>query len=83
MGPAMAVAAIAGGWVAQSLLDFQWSAGNVALSGLKMLFLISFAGRLASLLILRTVEEPGSQPTRVMLKQLVAGEPEVGRVPLS
>jgi MFS family permease len=58
VGPLTAVAAILGGAISQSLIDWSWSVGPIELGGLKIVFLLSFLGRLASLSLLRRVEEP-------------------------
>jgi MFS family permease len=58
VGPMTALATILGGVLAQSLTGFELAAGPLELGGLKVLFLISFAARCASLLVLRPVVEP-------------------------
>ena len=58
VGPVTALAAIFGGVILQFLADWTWTAGPIELGGLKIVFLLSFAGRLASLALLRGVSEP-------------------------
>ena len=56
VGPATAIAAILGGWLAGSMGSA--SAGSAALGGLTAVFVISFLGRVASLGLLAGVLEP-------------------------
>ncbi|HLJ11163.1 MAG TPA: MFS transporter [Planctomycetaceae bacterium] len=59
VGPITALAAIAGGYCAEALGEGV-SSGMFSLSALKLVFLLSFLGRLASLICLRRVHEPGA-----------------------
>lgn len=74
VGPLTAAAAVAGGCLAESF------AGSSALSlfsidSLKLVFLLSFLGRMASLLMLGAVRDPGSQSVATVLRYLVGGKP--------
>jgi MFS family permease len=60
VGPATALAAILGGWLAGSMTTTDAAGASAALGGLKIVFLLSFAGRVASLLILARVSEERS-----------------------
>jgi fucose permease len=62
VGLAAMLAAILGGWLAQSPLLGPTAGTAAMLSGLKVVFLISFLGRIASLFLLAGVAEPGAQP---------------------
>jgi hypothetical protein len=57
-GPIMALAAVLGGYLAQALGS--GGATFYSLDGLKVVFLISFVGRLLSLVFLRGIHEPGA-----------------------
>jgi MFS family permease len=67
VGPATALAAILGGWLAGSLSVEDGAAAGMALGGLKIVFLLSFAGRIGSLFILARVIEPTAYPVARML----------------
>jgi MFS family permease len=60
VGPITALAAVLGGVISQSFADWTWTAGPIELGGLKIVFLLSFLGRLASLTLLGRVAEPHS-----------------------
>jgi Na+/melibiose symporter-like transporter len=62
VGPATALAAILGGWLAGAIISTDSLANTMALGGLKIVFLLSCAGRLASLALLMRVHEPGALP---------------------
>lgn len=74
VGPVSALAAVTGGVLAGSLTSVEWP---LAFGGLQILFLLSFVGRLASLLILRTIQEPQSQPASEVVAHV---RQSVGRV---
>jgi MFS family permease len=61
VGPATALAAVVGGYLAGSWAGTEVSVGPIAIGGLQLVFLLSFAGRLLSLLFLAGVVEPESQ----------------------
>jgi len=63
VGLAAMLAAVAGGWLSQSPLLGGMAGTTAMMSGLKVVFLISFLGRIASLYLLAGVVEPGAQPT--------------------
>lgn len=58
VGPVTALAAVLGGYMAGAFGGLDWSLGPLALNGLQLVFLISAAGRLASLALLWRVAEP-------------------------
>jgi MFS family permease len=58
VGPTTAIAAIAGGWLAGNWASSELMLGPVALGGLKIVLLLSFLGRIASLGLLWHVVEP-------------------------
>jgi MFS family permease len=66
VGLATALAAVLGGWAAGALSGSEMTIGAMTLGGLKVVFLISFVGRLASLFLLRGVSEPGAYSVRHM-----------------
>lgn len=68
VGPATAIAAILGGWLAGSLGTGNVANGELALGGLKIVFLLSFALRVASLALLWRVAEPNAQTLRYIAK---------------
>lgn len=70
VGLATALAAVLGGWLAGSLSGSELALGAMTLGGLKVIFLVSFIGRLASLLLLREVHEPGAYSVRQMARVL-------------
>jgi MFS family permease len=70
VGPMTAVAAISGGYLSGALADVQWSLGPLSVGGLKIVFLLSFVGRLASLWLLRGVREPEAEPVVHILRVL-------------
>ncbi len=78
VGPITALAAMLGGYLAGAFGDWQGSLGPVTLGGLQLLFLISAAGRLTSLVWLWRVAEPRAasilQAGRV-LRRLVWAHP--------
>ena len=67
VGPVTAVAAVLGGWLAGS-----WGGnslfGQFDASGLKLIFLISFVGRIASLALLAGVREPDAVSLRYIVR---------------
>ena len=65
MGIVMATATISGGFIAELLSQHQTNHSQIALSGLGVIFLASFAGRLASLFMLSRITIPESAPTAV------------------
>ena len=69
-GPVIAIAAISGGAISGSFVG-EWSWGPVAIDGLKIVFLLSFVGRLLSLIILRRIAEPDSRPASDALAHIV------------
>jgi MFS family permease len=76
VGPATALAPVLGGLVAGWLAPVHWAAGPVSIGGLKFVFLLSFLGRLTSLLLLRTVVEPDAEPVRHVLRVFRPLKPE-------
>jgi hypothetical protein len=60
VGPATGAAAMLGGWLAGSIGASSVAVEGMALGGLKLVFLLSFVGRVASLLLLLRVQEPGA-----------------------
>jgi MFS family permease len=70
MGPVIALAAIVGGCLAGSVATDPAALSSSSLGGLKLLFLLSFAGRLMSLLVLKGVAEPGSATLGALLAEL-------------
>lgn len=62
MGLAMACAAVLGGWVSGLVTGQPWMVGGLELGGLKIVFGLSFAGRLASVALLRRVVDPEELP---------------------
>jgi hypothetical protein len=71
VGPVTAAAAILGGAICQGLVGWSWSAGPIELGGLKIVFLLSFAGRLASLSLLHRVNEPRSKSVSEIFRLFV------------
>lgn len=70
IGLAATVAAILGGWLAaQSSLLASMGGQSAVISGLKVVFLISFLGRIASLLLLAGVAEPGAWRVRELFTE--------------
>jgi MFS family permease len=61
VGIVSALAAIAGGAVCGVLADVEWSLAGLDFGPLQTIFLLSFVGRLASLAVLHTVEEPNAR----------------------
>jgi MFS family permease len=57
VGPASALAAVIGGALGTTSA---WSVGTTTIGGLQLIFLLSFVGRLCSLLILRRIAEPAA-----------------------
>lgn len=70
VGLATALAAVLGGWLAGALSGSELTIGAMTLGGLKVVFLISFVGRIASLSFLRGVREPGAYSVRHMARAL-------------
>jgi hypothetical protein len=70
VGPATAVAAIVGGWLSGHWMASDLAIGSFAIGGLKLVFLISFAGRLGSLLLLWKVREPQAQSVHYVARVL-------------
>ena len=68
MGLIMGIAAIAGGWLAGGGGAGDGSFALLGSSGVVLVFAISFAGRLASLLLLARIKEPDSLPLAAFLK---------------
>ena len=68
MGVVMATAAVAGGYLAANVAAEPMTLGGIPMDGLKIVFLVSFVGRIASLLLLRKVQEPGSVDLATMLR---------------
>ncbi len=60
MGPVMAVAAVVGGYLASADVSVSLAFTSVSSSGIKLVFLLSFIGRLMSLFLLTRVAEPGA-----------------------
>jgi MFS family permease len=77
MGSVMGIAAIGGGYLAQTLASQHVSVGIISFGGLSSVFVLSFAGRLASLSLLRrvTISEPQSnvEPDTLAMPELAAG----------
>jgi hypothetical protein len=70
VGPATAIAAVIGGWMAGHWTASQLMLGPVALGGLQIVFLLSFVGRLASLSLLWGVKEPEAQSVHYVARVL-------------
>lgn len=70
VGPATAIAAIAGGYLTDVFSGASFAVGPLALGGLSLVFLLSCAGRLASLLFLVRVEEPDARPLAYLARVL-------------
>lgn len=70
VGPATAVAAIVGGWMASLYTTQELQIGIGALGGLKIVFLVSGVGRLASLALLWGVHEPKARTVRQVVRVL-------------
>jgi hypothetical protein len=67
VGPATALAAALGGWLAGSVSGGGLAAAGAS-DGLTLVFLISFAARLASLVLLAGVVEPDARPARHVVR---------------
>jgi len=65
------LAAVFGGGLTEFLANRELSVLGVHLVGLKIVFLISFVGRLTSLLLLRRVREPSAARTRDVVRVLI------------
>jgi MFS family permease len=83
VGPITAVAAILGGHLIQSMSGWSWGAGLVELGGLQVVFLLSFVGRLASLVLLRRVVEPEAMPASRLVWLLFRAKRRAARTTLS
>lgn len=70
VGPATALASVLGGALAVSIAPLEWSIGSVTAGELKVLFLLSFCGRLLSLVLLTGIDEQGSVSLRYMITAL-------------
>jgi hypothetical protein len=70
VGPIAGFAAVLGGYLAGVFPIITAELGGVTFGGLKLVFLLSFVGRLASLLILRHIEEPGCEPMLQVIRIL-------------
>lgn len=78
VGPVTALAAMLGGYLAGAFGGWQGSLGSVTFGGLQLLFLISAAGRLTSLVWLWRVAEPRAasiRQTSRVLRRLVWARP--------
>jgi hypothetical protein len=64
VGIVSALAAIAGGAFSGMMADLEWSFAGVSFGALNTVFLFSFAGRLASLFVLHSIEEPEARRAR-------------------
>ncbi len=62
VGPVAAISAVLGGWLAGSWGSASTLGEPLELNGLKLVFLVSFVGRVASLPFLSGVAEPGARP---------------------
>jgi predicted MFS family arabinose efflux permease len=67
IGPATAMAAILGGWLAGAWSESTLVIQQMNFSGLKIVFLISFLGRVASLALLAGVIEPEAHTLRYIV----------------
>lgn len=79
IGSVSATAAICGGAIATVLLNWNWSVGPIEIGGLKVVFLLSALGRLASIAMLLRVREPESAP---VLQVVGAFRDQARRLPL-
>ncbi len=70
VGLATTVAAVLGGWLAGSTWLETMGSGTGLAVGLKAVFLLSFAGRVASLWLLAGVTEEGATPVRLVAQAL-------------
>jgi len=72
IGVVMAAAAVLGGYLAGAVAGDSLAVGGLALGGLQLVFLLSFAGRLGSLWLLRRVVEPGELPLAELVRKAMA-----------
>jgi Na+/melibiose symporter-like transporter len=68
VGLSVAAAAVTGGWIAGAFASVPVSVGEMALGGLKIVFVLSFIGRMASLILLAGVREPEAQTLRYVVR---------------
>ncbi len=73
-----AMGAVAGGWLAMTLRG-QWEIGQVELTGIQLVFLISACGKLAGFALLSRVEEQGAT-TLVEMLQFLLGKVRTARL---
>jgi MFS family permease len=74
VGPMSALAAIGGGYLAGAFTGTELAIGPIALGGLKLVFLLSFVGRLASLWLLKKVHEPDAESVGQLIRTLRHGD---------
>ena len=70
VGPATALAPVLGGLLAGFMVSVHGHIGPVVLDGMKFVFMLSFALRLTSLLLLRRVSEPDAHGVRHLVRVL-------------
>jgi MFS family permease len=75
VGPMTAVAAIGGGYLAGAFSGVELAIGPLSLGGLKLVFLLSFVGRLASLYLLKKVHEPEAESVSELIRTLRNKQP--------
>jgi MFS family permease len=80
IGPVTALASIAGGAVSGAFEGSAAGSGWIQLGGLQFIFLLSFVGRLLSLLVLKRIEEPAALPARDALAHIVSSAAQLTRV---
>ena len=87
VGPASALAAVVGGYLAGMWSEASFEIGSLAFGGLQLVFLLSCLGRLGSLAFLAKVVEPDARPVsylaRVMRRSisLTNRRPQIATLP--
>lgn len=65
-----ALGAVAGGWLAMTLQG-QWHLGEIELTGIQLVFMLSAIGKLAGFALLSNVQEPGATTLQEMTHFLI------------
>jgi MFS family permease len=73
VGVVSAIAAIGGGAASGIMTDLEWSFAGLSFGALRTIFLLSFAGRLASLFVLHTIDEPQARRAREAVAHIRRG----------
>jgi MFS family permease len=68
VGPATAIAAVLGGYLAGAWSGSEFTLGPWAFGGLQLVFLLSFGGRILSLFFLAGVAEPDAHPLAYLVR---------------